>query len=340
MKDMMAIPPEVTFDRFLRGQTEYKDGKQDLDRLDSPEMRSLLTVIQQTLNLALLNENRGIPEHREHAPFHLDYINSGISNAHAYPHADYSFIGLTMGLIDQLAVSCVRLSESDAITAHLYKEITPDVRKGLQAILLDNVLHFVVSHEFTHIVHGHAERRGAKSNSFNEIADDSAGGTFENQIMECDADGYAAYQVIANLIGTDRRVLAVSAFQASDKPVAYQDEVLLFCFTVAVAAFFFARTPVEIGKKDIYTLPYPPQVARLNYAMEHAIGWCKHNRPALTTWMTRDRFLSIARATAEAIWGANGGSAWNSQIAFCQSSAGLEYIRKLGEGIRSFAATS
>ena len=70
------------------------------------------------------------------------------------------------------------------------------------------------------------------------------------------------------------------------------------------------------------------------------MGWCKHNRPALTTWMTRDRFLSIAKATAEAIWGANGGSAWNSQIAFCQSSAGLEYIRKLGEGIRSFAVTS
>ena len=42
MKDMMAIPPEVTFDRFLRDQTEYKDGKQDLDRIDSPEIRSLV----------------------------------------------------------------------------------------------------------------------------------------------------------------------------------------------------------------------------------------------------------------------------------------------------------
>ena len=134
-------------------------------------------------------------------------------------------------------------------------------------------------------------------------------------------------------------MLAVSTLKASDRPVAYQDEVLLFCLTVAVTAFFFARTPVEIGKMDIYTLTHPPQVARLNYAMEHAMGWCKHNRPALTTWMTTDRFLSITKATAEAIWGASGGSAWNSQIAFFQSTAGLGYIRRLGEGIRSFAAT-
>jgi len=335
---MIAIPPEAAFDRFLRGQTEYKEGKQDLDRLDNPEMRSLLTVIQQTVNSALLNENRDIPEHRGHAPFHLDYINSDISNAHAYPCADYSFIGLTMGLIYQLAGSCVRLSESDAIGAHLDTEITSDVREALQAILLDDVLHFVVSHEYTHIVHGHAERRGAKASSFNEVAE-SAGGTFEDQIMECDADGYAAYQVIANLIGTDRRVLALSTLKASDRPVAYQDEVLLFCFTVAVGAFFFARTPVEIGKKDICTLTHPPQIARLNYAMEHAMGWCRHNRPALATWMTRERFLSITKATAEAIWGASGASTWTSQIAFFQSAAGLEYIRRLGEGVKSFAET-
>jgi len=335
----MAIPPEVEFDRFLRARTEYRDGKQDLDRLDSPETRTLLTVIQRTLNAALLDKDREVLEHKEHPPFYLDYINSGISNAHAFPCAEYSFIGLTMGLIHQLAGLCVRLSESDAIMAHLDIDVTLDVRKGLQAILLDNALYFVVSHEHTHIVHGHVERRGVKSDSFNEIADDSDAGTFEDQIMECDADGYAAYQVVANLIGTSRRVLAVSALKAIDKPVACQDEILLSCFMVAVAAFFFTRTPVEIGKRDIYTLTHPPQVARLNYAMEHAIGWCKHNRPALVTWMTRDRFLSITKSTAEATWGANSCSAWNSQITFFQSDAGLDYIRGLGEGVKAYAAT-
>jgi hypothetical protein len=334
----MAIPPEVAFDRFLRSQTVYKEGKQDLDRLDRPEDRAPLTAIQHTLNLALRNENRSVPEHKEHAPFHLDYVNTGTENAHAYSCQDYSFVGLTMGLIRKITDVCLRLSGSDEITAHLDIEVTPDVRNGLQAILFDNALSFIVAHEFAHIVHGHVEQRGAKSNSFNELLDDSDVASLEDQIMETDADGYAAYQVLANVIGTNRCTQAVTALKVSDKPLASQDEALFFCFMVAVVGFFFARTPVDICRNDIYRLTHPPQVARLNYAMEHALAWCKLNRPALAVWLTRDRFLSVTKSTAEAIWGMSGRLAWDSQIAFFQSNAGLEYIRKLGEGLKSYVA--
>src|SRR5437016_2637653 len=97
----MSIPPEVAFDRYVRDHTPYI-GKKDLGRLTQPELGSLLSLIQEVLNEGLLNEKRDVPEHVDHPPFHLDYIDSDTANAHAFPHEDYSFIGITMGLIYDL----------------------------------------------------------------------------------------------------------------------------------------------------------------------------------------------------------------------------------------------
>jgi hypothetical protein len=334
----VPVPPEVEFDRYVRGHTPYSRGKQDLDRLDQPGLQSLLTRIQGTLNEALLNERRDVPEHVDHPPLHLDYIDSDTSNALAPPPEDYSFIGLTMGLIYQLDDLCVRLSRSEAVAALLGVEITPDVQDLLQAMLFYNLLHFVVAHEYTHHVHGHSKRRGADSLDFSEIEDNGETGNLEEQVMEADADDYAAYHVLANLIDTGERALAVAALKLEEKDATLQDEVLFSCFVVAVGAFLLARPPVDVDKANVYKLTHPPQAARLNYLMESAIAWCRQNRPSLAAWMTKDRFQRIMKAAAEATWGVNGGLTWEAQITFFQSEAGAEYIRKLGESLKAYAA--
>jgi len=181
---LMSIPPEVAFDRYVRDHTPYR-GKQDLDRLSQPGLRSLLTAIQATLNQGL-NEMRSVPEHVDHPPFHLDYIDSNAPNALAFGDDDHSFIGLTMGLISLFSDLCVRLSRSEAIAALLRIRLEPDVSEGLQAMVFTNLLSFLVTHEFTHVVHGHVEERRAPSISFNEIQDDGETGNLKEQVMEAD----------------------------------------------------------------------------------------------------------------------------------------------------------
>src|SRR5947207_287547 len=104
-----SIPPEVAFDRYLRDHR--LPGKQDLDSLAQPEVRSLLAVIQRIQNEAL-NKARSVPGHVDHPPFHFDYIASDVPNALAFGDEDHSFIGLTMGLIYLLDGLCVPLSGS------------------------------------------------------------------------------------------------------------------------------------------------------------------------------------------------------------------------------------
>ena len=99
----MPIPPEVAFDRYFRGlnlaQQKIYEGKYDLEQLAWPTQSAFVGATSALLNFALANE-RFVPEHRDHPPFHVDYIRSAEVNAMAFRHDGYSFIGLTIPLIE------------------------------------------------------------------------------------------------------------------------------------------------------------------------------------------------------------------------------------------------
>jgi hypothetical protein len=85
--------------------------------LSDPVLRLWLSKIQGWFNESL-NQEQDIPDHVEHPPFHLDYIDdSGVPNAIAFRSDGYSFIGITMTLISTLWEVCIRLSRSDTIVA-------------------------------------------------------------------------------------------------------------------------------------------------------------------------------------------------------------------------------
>src|SRR5712691_5865314 len=127
----MRIPPEVVFHRFFRskdlGPIDRQDyrGKKDLDVLQ-PAVRSLLTSIQEALNEAFRNEKKGVPKHVDHPPFHFDFVDSRIPNALAFRFEDFSFIGITMPLVDILWDACDRLSRSEAVAAALGIPLAPE----------------------------------------------------------------------------------------------------------------------------------------------------------------------------------------------------------------------
>ena len=336
----MPIAPEVLFHRFFQREEHspldrqnYK-GKQDLDALE-PTVRSLLSGIQESFNEALREEKRNVPEHVDHPPFHFDYVDSDVSNALAFRYEDYSFIGVTMTLIHMLWDTCVRLSRSEAVATLLGVTLARDEYDPVHVVLFQTQLKFVVSHEYTHHVHGHVFPRGSESMFSNEILDDGASGSIEQQALEADADGYAAYHVLAHLIDGEGRSHAVSLLKIEAAPSGFQDEVLFACFIVGVGAFLFVRPPTALDNASIYALTHPPQAARMDYVMRHAMAWCKQNRPGLEAQMTIDRFRMLMNAVAEATWGMNGGRDWAAQTASLLSQGGSEYLKSLDKSLKA-----
>lgn len=335
----MPIPREVLFHRFFQrlssAHRETYKGKVDLDRLEQPIVRSLLVAIQKELNEGLRDEKKNVPLHVDYPPFHFDYIDSSTQNALAFCYEGFSFIGITIALINTLFDVCFRLSRSEAVATLLGVRLTPEEYDKFHVVLFRTQLYFVVSHEYTHHVHGHVIPWGSESMFSSEILDDGETGNLEQQTREADADGYAAYHVLANLIDGGGRAQAVSLLKLEVEPSGVQDEVLFSCFVVAVGAYLFVRPPQALDSTNIYKLTHPPQAARMNCLMQQAINWCKHNRPGLEAWMTFDRFKGLMHGVAEATWGMNGGRDWAAQTAFFQSEDGGEYFRKLDRSLKA-----
>ena len=94
------------------------------------------------------------------------------------------------------------------------------------------------------------------------------------------------------------RAHLLSVLGQADKPVGTQDQVLVWLFVLAVAAFFFTRMPQDLSVNDAYTLTHPPQAARMNLVMKAVQAWCAQNRPQLVDWLSRQRFQDLMRAVA------------------------------------------
>src|SRR5580698_10964625 len=100
-------PPEIILDRWVRTEAQkYKActgyvGKLDLERVDSPSLRSFLQFVQDATNEALRSENTNASGGVEHPPFHFDYlqVSDGAKNAHAFQFDGFSFIVLTVPLV-------------------------------------------------------------------------------------------------------------------------------------------------------------------------------------------------------------------------------------------------
>jgi hypothetical protein len=331
----MTTPPEILFDRYFRGpalpskdRERYK-GKLDLGELQkaNPPLAAFLGDIQHTLNEALSNEKRNVPEHVDHPPFHFDYIESIVPNALAFRDGDYSFIGLTLPLISRLWDSCVALSQSAAVVALLETPGTPEREEAILTVMCQTQLSFVVAHEYTHHVHGHLSQRTPGSEVFDEVVSDHGKiGNLEMQAFEIDADGYAVYHVLAHLVTGPRREQAIALLGCAHAPASMQDEILFSSFVMAIGAFLLFASPVDVAK--IYAHTHPPPAARMDRIMHQAIQWCKQNdRSTVAAYMTKERFQTIMVVVERAL--GNPEHDWGAQTAFLKSEDGLKYLKAL-----------
>jgi hypothetical protein len=336
----MASEPAEAFHNYVRENSEFvtRDGVripvfrggQNVAELQGEDLRFLLNNLRNSFNESLAHRKR-VPEHIDDLPFYFDYIDSDFSNAVAFRDGSYAFIGITVPLIYELLTICARLSESEPIGRVLGLKNTDDLREWLKIVLFQHLLSLVVSHEFTHHVHGHVLKHQSESRFFSEFTASNVNSNIERQAEEADADGYAAYHVLANFIDSDTRKVASSALKLDNANPEVIDRVLFSCFVIVAGAFLFSRRPVDLTKEDLFGLSHPPQAARLDYLMRHSILWCKENRPALVDWMTNERFQQIMRAVAEATWGMNGGLSWDAQTAFLHSDQGKRYFQEFSK---------
>jgi hypothetical protein len=335
----MAESPEIVFHRYFQNPSRHPDnrrayrGKQDVDALPTA-LASFLRDIQDALNEALRNEKQNIAEHVKHPPFHFDYIEATVPNALAFRFADYSFIGMTMPLVDRLWDSCTELGKSNAVGGLLEVLRTPESEEAILTVMFQTQLIFVVTHEYTHHVHGHFSQNAPGSTFFNEILSNGDAGKIEEQAFEVDADGYAVYHVLSHLITGPRREQAAELLGCTQAQPERQDEILFYSFVMAIAAFLFILPPTSVDASTIYNRSHPPPAARMSEIMHSAIGWCKQNRPALVAVMTLDKFQTLTTVVSAALSGMNGGTDWSGQTAFLKSENGSEYSTELRAHVR------
>ncbi|WP_263356646.1 hypothetical protein [Acidicapsa ligni] len=330
----MSTPPEVLFDRYFHAQTpsmqQIYQGKDDLECLEIPGLKEILLRLQQGLNFALANE-REVPEHRSHPPFHFDYIRSSLSNAIAFRHDGYSFIGVTIPLIETLMTLCGRLSRSIDLLSLLGLDAAEDISDGLGLVLFHIAIFFIVSHEYTHIVHGHSVMGFEGSTLRHEIHDDGYAGGLSEQALEADADSYAIYHIMGNWIAGVERSEGLTVLNRNTISLADQDDLLFSLVVVAIGAYFMLRPVPQLDAESVYKLSHPPQAARLNSLMDTAIAWCRQNRGDLAQRMTEQWFNRLLSHVASAIWEANDSrhQNWMQQVDFLRSADGAEYLGKL-----------
>jgi hypothetical protein len=332
-------PPEIILDRWVRTHLSTRPGfsgyagKLNIEQVKSPSFRSFLYLIQEMMNEALRLENANASGGVEHPPFHFDYldVSDGSENALAFQHDGFSFIVMTLPLVELVWDLSWRLSRSPVVLQLLRidpKIVEPDAVQGL---LFQIQLSFLVSHEYTHHIHRHlAEARSGVNQVWTEFPDDASCGNMNSQAQELDADGYASYVVLTFLLRGGGRPSALAQLGRTNAPSTEADELLLTCFVLAVFAFFCAFWHGVSDIASIHQCTHPPPPVRIKYTLQVAEMWCSQRGPVSQLSFSLEQFQELFRTAAEAIDKA-AKQAWDAQMSFLKSADGTRYDQQLFE---------
>jgi hypothetical protein len=295
-----------------------------------------LRGIQANLNEALRNERQDVPEHVPHPPFYIDFIDSEDANAMAFTEDDYSFIGITVALIQRIWQICLPMAQSAEIATLLGLQLdTVERQQRFHAVLFRMQMHFVTAHEYTHHVHGHATDSTLDSRFANEIDSSAENCDIDTQVLEIDADAYGTFHVLSNLFA-DERAFVLNLLDLDARSPASQNQTLLACFILAVGTFLFVRPTKLLTPENICTLCHPPQAARMDFITRAAVNWCRRNRPALADWMSPQVFDKIMSTLAYVTPGADDGQGWAAQTTFLQTEIGVTYMKTLAARVDQY----
>ena len=320
-------PPEVILDRYIRTQLRTRPGcsdyvgKLDIDSVEPPEFRFLLHLVQGTMNEALRRENANASGGVAHPPFHFDYIDAtAIRNAHAFQFEGYSFIAITLPMVQCLWDTSERLSRGLYVRNALGFHADEVEAVAVHGALFQMQLSFLVSHEYTHHIHGHA----AASGVWSEFSQDAAKGNIDSQAEELIADTFAAYLTLANFVRGDGRPGTLQQLGKAGMEGTDGDDVLLNCFLLAVMASFCVLWHSRLDMQSAADNSHPPPPIRINYLIEITKMWCGQFGSVPPGWFATDRLRGLFGAAAEVATVADR-QAWDTHIAAIRDAGGELY---------------
>jgi len=159
---------------------------------------------------------------------------------------------------------------------------------------------------------------------------DATCGSMNSQAQELDADGYAAYLVLAHLLRREMRSSALAELGRLGLQGTDGDELLLTRFFLAVLAFFCEFWHGDIDMASVYQFRHPPPPVRIKYMIQVAEMWCGQNGSVPQSWFSPARFQELFRAAAEVIEG-NARQTGDAQMSFLRGGDGVQYNQQLFE---------
>ncbi len=212
------IPPEIILHRYVREHfPKSYSGKLDVERIGSPSLRTFLYGLQIETNEAFESENANASGGVVHPPFHFDYLDATVTNAHAIPHECFWSIALTLPLIRSVVDVSKQLSRSSVVLQLLHLDSGTLRSDILWGYLGQIQLMFLTSHEYTHLIHQHGARE-EPGGMWTELVPQTSRGSMDSQVEELDADGYAAYLVLTFLLRSERRQRALIQLGQANMP--------------------------------------------------------------------------------------------------------------------------
>jgi hypothetical protein len=333
-----VTPPDVILDRWIKAQSPTQSecvgyvGKLDLEKLNPRSFGSFLGFLQEIINSALRSENVHASGGVEHPPFHFDYIevkDRTKRNAHAFQYNGFSFIAVTLPLVELLWDLSQRLCRSALVLKLLGMNPATANLEALHLFLFQIQLSFVVSHEYTHHVHQHCDSDPeGMPGAWTEFLDDKAVGGIDDQAQEIDADAYAIYLGLANFLRGGGRESGLAQLGRQDSLGTAADGLLLTCFFLSITALFCTLWREDTAMTSIRELGHPPAPVRIEYAIRVAQMWCGQNESVPESWFAADRFQEIFSAALDAIGGGSR-AAWDAHVSFLRGTEGIEYDRSL-----------
>ena len=244
------VPPEVILDRWIKLQSREHPrlagyvGKLDIGKLDSEALQSLLSLIQQGMNRALKVGRTSLPGGGSHPPFHFDYVevSDGTRNAHAFQHDGFSFIVVTLPLVELLWELSEKLAASPLVRQFAQLDSREVRRDGFRSLLFQFQLSFLISHEYTHHVHRHpgVDARGTQL-LWNEFEENELSGGLESQAQEIDADGFAIFMALAHYVRGAGRKSVIAQLGIEDLPSTQVERTASYVFHLGTDGLFLCN---------------------------------------------------------------------------------------------------
>jgi hypothetical protein len=266
---------DEAFDRIIKLETGFPDGRLDIDVIEDSPTRLLLASLKAGLNDLLADFARRYLTSTGASPsLYFDFIATHEVNAVAFhdPDSGIFFIGMTFGMFEELLVSANLLSKNQDIQALL--GVSDDRSRNLATGLLPAMVNFVVCHELGHHALGHTE----KQHMYQEITPKTQVEQFDKQANELLADRVGTGNILINLLMRNEVAGAFVATTGIDDPRKFKQATI-----IALSSIFLSIPFEAMDVEDFKFQKHPPAAVRLESTMSATAGFLHdHTNQTLT----------------------------------------------------------